>query len=273
MKVLLILPVAFFVYWFVSIFLFLFKKTLYGKFTSVIQRFWKRTLYLFWGLELFLFSIFLFLVLNCASEVEWLFDQPQLFKSYYINCVSFFLMGFIVLVPVLLLTVLQYFSLHYSHFFKNITVVFLLALTTLLLLEEFYQVFLTSVFYTDSTLVFNKEKVFWGWDDSHIKRRTIQHHYFLLLVLKFWHVAFIYGMLLLSSSYYSSTGFMFQGLLSSNRQNMLFLVMFNFVMFFGVFKHYMNVSFYQTYGWFLTHNMLNSPIKFVSPINLLSSLC
>jgi len=36
---------------------------------------------LFWAIELFVFGTYIYLVLNCAVETEWLLHQPQLFQK------------------------------------------------------------------------------------------------------------------------------------------------------------------------------------------------
>ena len=84
-KFILHLQTIFVSYWTVSIFIFLFKKSLFATTTTIIQRYWKRALYLFWSLEIILFSIYFYLLLICPTEVEWLLDQPQLFNSDYIQ--------------------------------------------------------------------------------------------------------------------------------------------------------------------------------------------
>jgi hypothetical protein len=49
--------VGMFFYWLISGFVFFIKKYQYSKFTTVIQRFWKRTFIIFWMIEGFWFSI------------------------------------------------------------------------------------------------------------------------------------------------------------------------------------------------------------------------
>lgn len=258
-KMVLLLPLGSTSYWFISIFYFLFKRSLYGKFTSVIQRFWKRTLYLFWGLELFLFFIYLFLALNCASEVEWMFDQPQLYKSQYFSYYGFLMSSLVVLWPIMLITYLQQSVINKTSTHVNVLFLSILFVVSYSLLEEFYQVYLVSTMYTNSTLVFNKDKLIWQWSDSSIKRRTLQHFYFLLVVLKFWHVFFIYAMLYLSVTYYSTTGELFQGSLAANKQNLLFLFGFNMVMCFSIFKFYMNYCYMDAYSPMMVNNFLKTP--------------
>lgn len=70
-------------YWLWSVFLFLFKKERYGRFTTFAQRFWKRSFYLFWLLELFLFSFYIYLYFIAPSEVMYIFDERILLLPAY----------------------------------------------------------------------------------------------------------------------------------------------------------------------------------------------
>jgi len=72
-------------YWFISIFFFLIKKSYLGKFSSVLQRFWKRSFMLFWSIEIFLFLIYLFLICNNPEETFYMLDFNKLNKILLIN--------------------------------------------------------------------------------------------------------------------------------------------------------------------------------------------
>jgi hypothetical protein len=145
--------IIFFVfYWISSIFIFLFKSGLYSKSTSVIQRFWKRTLYLFWSLELFLFFIYSWLVLISPSEVEWMFDQSQLFLSSYFNGLSFFNQILVTLVVLYIAVLLQY---HITYTRSSIWLVMLLVLLFGVLLNDGSQTIITSLYYGNVSLGFS----------------------------------------------------------------------------------------------------------------------
>jgi hypothetical protein len=55
-------------FWLMSGFNFFLKRYQYGKFTSAIQRFWKRTNTYFWMIEGFLLLIFFYYYLNSSQE-------------------------------------------------------------------------------------------------------------------------------------------------------------------------------------------------------------
>lgn len=74
--------IGFTLFWVVSIFVFLYKRGQYSIFVSSLQRFWKRTLYLFWLIELYLFGTYLFLVLISPNETYYLLDHKVLFSPH-----------------------------------------------------------------------------------------------------------------------------------------------------------------------------------------------
>ena len=81
------------IYLLVSMFLFLSKHIGFGKYTSQLQRFWKRSYILFWGLEFFLFFLYIYLLTVHFSESTYFLDLrplilqlPDLSNYFIINC-------------------------------------------------------------------------------------------------------------------------------------------------------------------------------------------
>ena len=249
-KYILLLSIFFSIYWVISIFIFLFKRSLYSSYTSVIQRFWKRSLYLFWILEFFLFFIYIFLVLNCAVEVEWMYDQPQLFKSkYFVG--EFFFKNIIILLTIILSIVYLSNNIITNNFSSNqVYLLLVLILLSFVLFNEFAQTYFISLYYSGVKWSYEVETQTWSLITDVEKMRTLTHYTFLLLILKFWHTVFIVVVFL--------TGYMFalyqkkisQGLLSSNKQNFFFLFFFGFIMYYWVYKFYMNHVYSYIYQWF-----------------------
>ena len=77
-----------FLYWLLSGFVFFIKKYQYSKFTSVIQRFWKRTYIIFWLIESGVFLTFFYLTLNASEEPTYMYDQMKLYKTHLFSCLS-----------------------------------------------------------------------------------------------------------------------------------------------------------------------------------------
>jgi len=64
------LLITMFLYWVMSGFVFFIKKYQYSKYTSVIQRFWKRTYILFWLIESGVLLVFFLYNLNCTRRTS-----------------------------------------------------------------------------------------------------------------------------------------------------------------------------------------------------------
>ena len=77
--------VYYLLYWFNSVFIFITKKSFLGKFSSLIQRFWKRTLMLFWSIEMFLFLVYLWLICNNPEESTYMLDNAKSFKQLLVS--------------------------------------------------------------------------------------------------------------------------------------------------------------------------------------------
>ena len=69
-------------YLFISGFVFFFKKYQYRLYTSAIQRFWRRSLMVFWIIEGSLFSVFVYLIFNSSQEPIHMYDNLQIYKTH-----------------------------------------------------------------------------------------------------------------------------------------------------------------------------------------------
>lgn len=245
-------------YWLVSIFIFLFKRSLYSSFTTVIQRFWKRSLYLFWFVEFYLFSIYLFLVLSCPCELEWMFDQPQLFKSKYFLGGPFFKYILLLVLLIAMSSFLQNAIIFLNNSFNYIVLAVMLYIINIVAFTEFGQVYFLSLYYNGVKWIYDFENYIWDLVTDVEKSRTSLHFNYLLVVLKFWHTIFIVGMFIISVMFFLQQKQISQGGLSANKQNFFFLMFFGFVMYYWVYKFYMNYSYEYVYRWFYVN-------KFMSP--------
>lgn len=239
--------ILFFVfYWTSSIFIFLFKTGVYTT-TSVIQRFWKRTLYLFWTLELFLFFIYTWLVLISPSEVEWLFDQSQLYSSNYIRGGGLF-------APILLTMTILYLMVWSQYYLGSLKFYFILILVLFLLWSVLFsdgsQVIVTSLYYNDLSIIYNSDTCDWVAGVANICNRTISNYTWLVVILKFWHTAFIVIFFLIALMFLLQTNYNFYGLYSSIIQNFIFLFLFSFIMYYFILKTYLNVTYEYVFNWF-----------------------
>lgn len=76
------LCIVMFLYWLMSGFVFFIKKYQTSKFTTVIQRFWRRSYILFWLIETSVFVTFLYVTFNASQEPFYMHDQIKVFKTH-----------------------------------------------------------------------------------------------------------------------------------------------------------------------------------------------
>ncbi len=72
-------------FWLMSGFNFFLKRYQFGKFTSQIQRFWKRTNMCFWLIEGFLILLFFYYFLNSSQEPMYMYDYSSLNQEYLLS--------------------------------------------------------------------------------------------------------------------------------------------------------------------------------------------
>lgn len=268
-KILLILGIAFAMYWIVSIFVFLFKRSLYTSYTVVIQRYWKRALYLFWVLELFLFSIYVYLILVASTEVEWLLDQPQLFNSKWWDGNLFF-NKLLPILGVIILTIVSQYVLFNGG--RLLLLLLSLAITSLLastLFSDAVQTYMYSIFFSGLSWTFEVESNLWLLDGSMDKTRTVTQYMFLITLLKFWHTIFIVGVWLVSVMFLTQSPYTGQGVFAANKQNFFFLYGFAFIWLCFLYKSYNNYSYEYVYQWFFVNPWglgLSSLTSLVDPL-------
>jgi len=246
--------VAMFAYWLLSGFVFFIKKYQFGKFTSAIQRFWRRSYILFWLIEFSLFSVFFYLTLNANNESWYMYDQLQVFKTGLFSWRSF-LMKIFPLTLLLLCGYLFLLTMKWNIFNKHS--LWLLLLTVLLLYivwVEFYQFFHVINFYGSFNWVFDIDEKVWSLELEVRKSRTVNHYIMLMIMLKFWHIVFIFIIWVFFVLRSLEIGRIRYPLLSANLQNFLILYLFAWVMMFPwlkfIFRRYLDMPYY----WFYVNN-------------------
>lgn len=259
------------IYWVVSIFVFLFKRSLFTSYTTVIQRYWKRALYLFWALELFLFGIYLYLVLVAPTEVEWLLDQPQLFKSAWWWGVLFFNKLLTILAVVLLSIVLSFTLVNGNRLFFTATLLFITLLLSSVLFTESAQSLLYSIYFSGVSWSFDLDSGLWALGSSVDKTRVITQYVFVVILLKFWHTLFIVSFWLVSVMFSLQAPYTGQGAWAANKQNFFFLYGFAFIWVCFLFKTFNNYLYEYTYEWFIVS--LSSPSLSISSAIFEPLLC
>ena len=246
-------------YWLLSTFWFLFKKSRYTVFTRIIQRFWKRTLSLFWLLEVSLFSIYLFLTL--ISPQEYLFvDAINFYHSYVYSLKSFFKNIMLVIVLILLWNLVI--LLHKHNVFNVLLKLLIFVIMLVIFWEDYVNFFFINQYYTNTIVKFDPfwdkkiplEIYTWNAEHENLKRRTLLHFFFLLSFLKFWHTCFIFLFFLFFELNWLKSGETSYNILSATQQNLFLLLFFSFILKIVFFKYYMNYLYEFVYYWFVLNN-------------------
>lgn len=231
--------------WLTSIFIFLVKRNLFH--TNLInQRFWKRTLGIFWSLEFFLFFIYLLLWFASPSEVIWGFDYYFLFLTFNINYLIFF-KKILVLILLIFSAYLFLLAKLYNSMFLLLIVLGHLVVISLSYLEDLYQLVFLSSKYVYNKLVFELDLFYWNYLVDVDKTRTKLHYFYLISVLKFWHNYFIVVVFLLILSYLFTFITISLDFFSLNKFNTQFVYLFFFIFYLYVGKSSVIIMFFYVY--------------------------
>lgn len=241
-------------YWLLSGFVFFIKKYQYSKYTSAIQRFWRRSYIIFWLIEFSLFIVYVYLTLNANQESFYMFDQIQVFKTHLFSWRSFLLKIF----PLTILLILGYFlllSLKWNVLSKNSLLVTIITLIIVnVVWVEFYQFFHVINYYGNFNWIYEADEKMWSLELEPRKTRTVNHYVMLLLILKFWHIVLIVAFWVFFILRGLEIGRLRYPLLSANLQNFLILYLFAWVNMFPWLKFIMRRYIDMPYYWFYVNN-------------------
>lgn len=242
------------IYWLISGFVFFFKKYQYGKYTSVIQRFWRRSYILFWLLESSLLLVFVYLTFIASQESFYMFDEIQIYKTHLFSWKIFFLKIF----PIVILLLLAYFfllTIKWNIFPKHS--VWLLLFTfilTYVIWLEFYQFYHITNFYGNLVWNYDGDERMWNLELEIRRTRIVNHYIMWLLILKFWHLLFVYVFwifFILRNMEKTSVRY---PLYAANQQNLIILFLMNWLYMFPWIKIYFRKFLDMPYFWFYVNN-------------------
>jgi len=260
-------------YWLLSGFVFFVKKYQYSRYTSVIQRFWRRTYILFWGIESCLLLVFFYLTFNSSQESFFMFDQGHFFKTHLFSW-KIFLFKCILVVSLITYSYLLLLNLKWSTFNKNILN---LAIITVLLIylvwTEFYQIYWVSNFYANFTWLYDLDESIWSLEWDARRTRILNHYIMVLFLLKFWHIIFIFGCWIFFLLRANELEVITYPLYSFNFQNFIILFIMMWLFMYPWFKHTFHWLSELPYFWFYVdiHNsfikiFINDSILFYSSV-------
>jgi len=244
------LLIIMFLYWLLSGFVFFIKKYQYSKFTTVIQRFWKRSYILFWIIESGVFLVFFFLTMNAPDEPIYMYDQAKLFKTHLFSWRVFLLK----IVPVITMMILGYYlllSLKWTNFSKQVPM--LVAITLILIYVfwlEFYQFFHIISYYGSLIWSFDSDEFLWNLDIDFKRTRIINNLTTICLLAKFWHLVFIFVFWIFFMLRINEIGRVRYPLLAANLQNFIILYLMSWLYMFPWLKFAFRRHLETQYYWF-----------------------
>lgn len=164
----------------------------YGKFTSAIQRFWKRTGMTFWLIEGFLFLLFFYYFLNSSQEPLYMFDYSSLNQELLIQLKTSY-RSLILLSLAIYLCYVLILNNNYLNYYQNIILLSLISLIIIYTLYiESYQFVYTISYYADKNWNFDTTTQLWILELEQNNIRVKQQYFILCLIAKYWHFIFIF---------------------------------------------------------------------------------
>ena len=255
-------------YLLISGFVFFFKKYQYRYYTVAIQRFWRRTLIIFWAIEACLFVTFFYLTMNANQEPIYMYDNIQFYKTHLFSWRYFFLK----IVPMVITIILLYTALIGLNFYTFTTSCTIIISATILILLitwlEFYQFFHLLNFYGNLNWIYDIEEHFWNLESEFKRTRIVNHYTTICLVAKFWHIVFavIFWVFFVLRSL-ESNRFRYP-LLSANIQNFIIIYIMSWLYMYPWLKYILRKSLDMPYYWFFVNNRRLGIFLFFNDIKL-----
>lgn len=235
-------------------FVFFLKKYQYRLYTSAIQRFWRRTLIIFWIIEGSLFMCFLYLTLNASQEPVHTYDNIQIYKTHFYSWRFFLIKNFLAAILVLLVHTLVL-SIKWNTFVKNNNVILLItAIILYISWMEFYQLYHMLGSYGTVNWVYSHKEHLWDLELEFRKTRIVNHFVTLTLIAKFWHIVFVtvFWLFFVLRGFESST--YNYSLLVANLQNFLIVYFMGWLYMYPWFKFVLRKVLDLPYFWFFVNN-------------------
>ena len=241
-------------YLLVSGFVFFFKKYQYRLYTTAIQRFWRRSLIIFWLIEVSLFIVFIYLTLNASQEPIHVYDNIQIYKTHFYSW-RYFLVK---IIPASLLIIFTYILLIFNKwntFSKINNIVFCITfLLFFIFWLEFYQFFYILTCYGITEWVYDISEHLWNLETDFKRTRIVNHYVTICLIAKFWHIVFaVFFWIFFVLRGLESSRYRYP-LLVSNLQNFLIIYIMSWLYMYPWFKYIFRKIFDLPYYWFFINN-------------------
>ncbi len=255
-------------YLLISGFVFFIKKYQYRLYTSVIQRFWRRTLIIFWAIEASLFICFIYLIFNANQEPVHMYDNIQIYKTHFYSW-RFFLIKILLSTLLIIFTYMLLLSIKWNTFTKtNNLVLFITVILLYIAWVEFYQLFHLMNCYGTANWIYDFSEHLWNLELEFKRTRIVNHYVTIGLVAKFWHIVFavVFWVFFILRGLESSR--LRYPLLSANLQNFLIIYIMSWLYMYPWFKYAIRKSLDMPYFWFFVNNRKLGVFLFFNDIKL-----
>lgn len=240
-------------FWLMSGFNFFLKRYQYGKFTSQIQRFWKRTNTYFWLIEGFLMLLFFYYYLNSSQEPLYMYDYSAVNQEYLVPLHA---AGTNIILLSLVIYFMYFIMLRVNSNSWTQLNLYLIIVSSFIFFSFFietYQFYYVISLFNERLWVFNEEENLWVVDVDNPIMRTKHQYLLVCLIAKYWHFLFIF----LSWVFFLIKSFerkkVTYVLFGANLQNMVILYVLNFACYLQWFKWIYRRFFDLPYTWFMTN--------------------
>jgi hypothetical protein len=253
-------------YWLISGFNFFVKHYQFGKFTSQIQRFWKRTNTYFWLIEGFLILLFFYYFLNSSQEPLYMYDYSALNQEYLVSLSTIYcnivMLSFIIYLMYVILLQLNFTTWHQQSLYLLLVSAFIFFTFFL----ETYQFYYLLNSFSEKVWVFSEETNMWLLtQDAPIMR--CKHYYLMVyLVAKYWHFLFIF----LSWVFFMAKNLekkkVTYVLFGANLQNLILLFILNLSCYAQWFKWFYRRFYDIPYKWFFISSYHHTFLTFFNEL-------
>ena len=258
-------------FWLMSGFNFFLKRYQFGKFTSQIQRFWKRTLTSFWLIEGFLILIFFYYFLNSSQEPMYMYDYSSLNQEYLVSlqtaALNIILLSFVIYF--MYFTMLRINTNSWQQLSLYLAVISSFIFFSFFI--ETYQFYYVISTFNERLWIFNEEENLWSIDIESPIHRAKQNYLLACLIAKYWHFLFIFlswVFFIIKSLEKKKITYVLFG---ANLQNIIILYILNFACYLQWAKWVYRRFFDLPYTWFMTSIDNKFMTRLMSEINLLLS--
>jgi hypothetical protein len=164
----------------------------YGKFTSGIQRFWKRTGMVFWIVEGFVFALFFYYFLNSSQEPLYMFDYSNLNQELLFQLKTSY-RSMILLSLAIYLSFILILNNNFLNHYQNVLLLLLISLIIFytLFIETYQFVYIMTTF-SEKNWIFDDTCQTWILEFEQSNLRVKQQYFIVCLVAKYWHFIFIF---------------------------------------------------------------------------------